>query len=141
MPEKDCHFCQIIANQADPTYVCELEHSTVFVDFEQNDYPGSSLLVLKKHYEHMHEIPNNLLHAFIDERTQLANAILKAFPDTIRINYANLGNASSHVHEYLIPRHEHDRHSGRAPWPVKTSPRLSDIEYQEIAAKIRSSFL
>lgn len=137
MPDKDCPFCSIIASPTDPTFVCDLGSSFVLVDFQQRDYPGSALIVLKEHHEHMHELPHNLLHAFIDERAQLAKAILKAFPDVIRINYANMGNATPHVHEYLIPRRANDRNAGGAPWPVEPAPQLTDEQYKDIADALR----
>lgn len=141
MPDKDCHFCDIVAMKADPTFVCELKNSIVLIDFEQHDYLGSSLIVLKDHFEHMHELPYPLLHSFIDERTQLANAISKAFPDVTRLNYANMGNATHHVHEYVIPRRKNDRNSGKSPFPVEKSQRLTDAQYVTIAAKIRSALI
>ncbi len=140
MPKSPCIFCRIAADPNEPTRICELPHSVAVLNFEQRDYPGYALLLLKNHYDHVHEVPRDLFHAFIDERAQLAAAIFRAFPDTSRMNYANLGNLVSHVHEHLIPRHAGDHNAGAPPWPMEKQPRLADAEYGIIAARIRAAF-
>jgi diadenosine tetraphosphate (Ap4A) HIT family hydrolase len=87
----------------------------------------------------VHDVPRELFHSFIDERAQLAAAIFRAFPETTRMNYANLGNEVSHVHEHLIPRHNGDHNAGASPWPMDKRPRLPDADYAAIAAKIRAA--
>lgn len=139
MSEEECIFCQIISKPAEkPDFIHEFPNSVALVNFEQEDYPGYALLLLKPHYDHVHDVPRDLMHAFIDERAQLADAIRKAYPDTSRMNYANLGNMVSHVHEHLIPRYPHDHNTGRPPWPMHMPPHLPPEDYKSIAAKIRT---
>lgn len=140
MTNTPCLFCRILANPADPTRICEFPHSVALLNFEQKYYPGYALLILKSHHDHVHDVPRELFHAFIDERAQLAAAIFRAFPQTTRMNYANLGNEVSHVHEHLIPRHANDHNAGAPPWPMEKHPPLPEAEYAAIAAKIRSAF-
>ncbi|MDE1153455.1 MAG: HIT family protein [Micavibrio sp.] len=137
MPGSSCIFCRLTTDRDEPTFIFEFEHSTALVNFEQRDYPGYALLLLKKHYDHVHKVPQKLLHAFIEERTHLAAALFKAFPATTRMNYANLGNAVPHVHEHLIPRHDGDHNAGGPPWPARAQKKLADDEYRAIAARIR----
>ncbi len=139
MNNNHCAFCQLAQNHSEPTFIFAWPNSVAYLNFAQQDYPGYALLVLKNHYDHLHHVPAPLLHSFIDERAQLAAAIFKAFPQTTRMNYANLGNAVSHVHEHLIPRHKGDSKAGRAPWPMNEYKKLEAREYQIIADKIRAA--
>ncbi len=136
MSDINCPFCALVSRSNESTYVHTFTHSIAYLDYNQTSYPGRCLLVLKQHFDHLHDVPRDLLHAFIDERSMLAAAIMKAFPATTRMNYANLGNAVSHVHEHLIPRYAGDPNDGRAPWPTAETPRLSDADYQAIAQRI-----
>ncbi len=131
-----CEFCTLTKIKDEPTRIHEFPNSVAYVDYEQKEYPGSAILILKKHYDHAHEIPAKILHAFMNERTLLAKALLKIYPKAIRINYANLGNGISHVHEYLVVRYPDDPNNGKSPWPITLSKKLNPKEYQAIANKI-----
>lgn len=137
MSDQKCYLCDLLSKVDEPTFICEFPNSIAYLIYEQDLYPGSAILVLKEHYDHVHEMPHNLLHAFTNERSLFVNAVFKAFPDTNRMNYANLGNSTSHVHEHLIARHAGDKKSGRSPWPFEDQPHLADDEYRLIASKIR----
>jgi diadenosine tetraphosphate (Ap4A) HIT family hydrolase len=136
-----CVFCAIVGDPTNATRIREFRHSVALVNFEQDDYPGYSLLLLKEHYDHVHHISSAVLHAFIDERSQLAVAIMKAYPATLRMNYANLGNIVSHVHEHLIPRRPDDPNAGAPPWPLRSQRRGDDKYYREVAARIRGALM
>jgi histidine triad (HIT) family protein len=139
MINNPCPFCDLVRDHNHPTFICEFSHAVSFVDFEQQDYPGAAILILKDHHEHIYTLPRSLSHAFDDNRAQVSAAIFRAFPDVIRMNYANLGNGIPHIHEYVIPRRANDKNAGRSPWPIIPTPKLSDEEYRNIALKIRAA--
>jgi diadenosine tetraphosphate (Ap4A) HIT family hydrolase len=131
-----CAFCELLkAPQSHPTFITEFEHSVAFLDFDQEAYPGGSLLILKGHYEHLHLSPISLQQAVIPELVELTTAILKAFGG-IRANHMSLGNGIAHIHWYIVPRYPNDLNAGHAPIYKPNYKKLADSEYQEMANRI-----
>jgi diadenosine tetraphosphate (Ap4A) HIT family hydrolase len=95
-------------------------------------------LILKQHYDHFHQVPGSLFHAFNREMRLLEEALrLELSPD--RVNYAVLGNIVSHVHWHLIPRYQQDDNWGLPPWPVNEIQKLAVAHYDEMAERIRDA--
>lgn len=136
---KDCYFCQLLeAPEKDATFIAEFKHSVAFVNFEQEAYPGASILIVKDHYDHLHEMSLELQHAVTSEMNDLTKAILIAFGG-FRANHMSLGNGIAHVHWHVIPRYPDDLNAGGMPDYMKDEKRLSDDAFRERARIIRNA--
>ena len=83
---------------------------------DDDRFPGRCLLVLDKHYDHLTELPQELLHAFIDDAVRAVSAI-QAVTGLDRINTSILGMVVEHVHWHLHPRRgPADLVPNRPPW-------------------------
>jgi len=103
----DCLFCKIVAKQipADLTY--EDEDFLAFLDIRPMTL-GHSLLIPKKHFTWMPEVPDDLIaQAFILAKKIMAK-MLKDLPcDYVQILI--IGKDVPHFHIHLIPRHLEDK--------------------------------
>ena len=134
-----CSLCQLLlAVENDPTFIAEFEHSVAFLNSDQDAYRGRAMLVLKAHHEHWHLVPIATQQKIIEEGNHLTAAILKAFGGR-RANHMSLGNQVPHVHWHIIPRYPGDLNAGNAPIHSPMQNKLSDRQYQEIAADVRTA--
>lgn len=134
-----CFFCDLLKTpQENSTFIYEFEYSVAFLNFEQEAYPGASILILKEHYDHLHLVPLDLQKAVITELNILTKAILSAFGG-FRVNHMSLGNKVSHVHWHVIPRYPNDLNAGGMPDYLLDEERLSEDEFRNRACAIRSA--
>lgn len=106
--------------------------------YDDNRFPGRCLVVLRKHYDHLDEVPLSLSNDFLHE-VKRVGAALRAVVGVARINYAVLGNVEPHVHAHVIPRGgDADLVPGRSPWehPKPAAP-LSPARRDEIVGSLR----
>jgi diadenosine tetraphosphate (Ap4A) HIT family hydrolase len=138
--EKDlsCVFCSVAQDKNQATFIAEMPHSVAVLNFDQTNYPGRCLVILKNHQTDMLALPKNLRETFNDEAMKVAQAVQKVFGPE-RINYCNLGNEVPHLHWHIIPRYKGGPNEGRPPWPASPWKKLEDGEYREIAAKLRQA--
>jgi len=71
--------------------------------YDDDRYPGRSIVVLREHREHLDSLEPNELAAFMGDVQQVSRA-LRAVTGASRINFAVLGNTVAHLHAHLIPR-------------------------------------
>lgn len=133
-----CIFCTLLqVPQNAPTFIAEFEHTAAFLDYDQEAYPGRSILVLKNHHDHLHLVPVALQQAIVPELVNLTTAILSEFGGT-RANHQSLGNQVPHVHWHIIPRRPGDLNAGHAPQYTVPDKKMPDDGYRDYAARIRS---
>ena len=99
---------------------------------------GHTLVISKKHYENIFEVPDDELANLFIVVKKVAAAIMKSEKaEGIRI-VQNNGSAAHqiifHFHVHIIPEHE----GQESRWPRET-PRQSELE--RVAAKIRKLVL
>lgn len=136
----DCPLCQTLQHAAqDPTFIAEFAHSTAFLYWDQDAYPGRTMLVAKNHHEHLHLTPRDEQISIYDDMTRLTHAILSAFGG-FRANHMSLGNQAPHLHFHIVPRYPGDLNAGNAPIHSHNERRLTDNEYRAMAEKIRAAF-
>jgi len=134
-----CIFCELTKNpETNPTFIAEFDNSVAFLNFDQEFYPGYSILMLKSHYDHLHMVPEALQQAIVPEMNKLTIAILSAFGGN-RANHQSLGNQVSHVHWHIVPRYPNDKMAGGPPYVRMNPPKLSDDKYREIVNTIRQN--
>lgn len=137
-PMTNCKICQIESeSDTNPRWVAGFEHTFAVVDSRQS-FPGRTTLMVRNHYEDMLTIPEAEFASINQELRVLATAIQTAFCAQ-RMNYANYGNVVPHQHWHVVPRYEDDPCWGGPPIEPANVEKLSDRQYKNIAAKIRSA--
>lgn len=128
---KDCVFCQIVSGNSPCYKVYEDEFFFGFLDHRPLN-PGNVLLIPKKHYDWVYDVPN------FGEYWEVARKIALAIQKAVRphsINFLTLGYEIPHAHIRIIPRFQNDGHyDGIRLSAVKN---ISSMEMKKIAEKIR----
>lgn len=107
----DCLFCKIIKGEIGSFKVYEDDDFCAFFDA----YPVNfchTLVIPKKHYANIFEIPDDLVSKYLIVVKKIANAIKKTVnADGINIEMNNFPAADQvilHSHIHIIPRFEND---------------------------------
>jgi histidine triad (HIT) family protein len=89
----------------------EDEHALAFMDIGPVS-PGHALLIPKKHYERLTDMPADQLAAVTAHLPRLARAVVAATQaegfNLFQTNGACSGQVVPHVHFHIIPRHTND---------------------------------
>lgn len=107
----DCVFCKIIKGEIPCLKVYEDEHSFAFLSIEPAVPKGGHTLVIpKKHYELISEIPDEELASLMKSLKKVSKAVLKFGEgmNLVQNNKKAAGQIVSHMHFHLIPRFEGD---------------------------------
>ncbi len=132
----DCIFCKIVKGKLPCFKVYEDKSFLAFLNVNPVN-KGHVLIIPKKHYETILDMPNDALSQIILIVKKITKAILRIFNiDSCNIDI-NLGKEAGqivpHVHIHIIPRFSSDEFK---EWPTKQIP---EEEMQEIANKIKNS--
>lgn len=132
---EDCVFCKIARGEAQASRVYEDAEVMAFLDARPVN-EGHTLVVSKKHYENIFEIPDEELGNLFRIVKKVASAVLKGEKaDGIRV-VQNNGSAARqnifHFHVHIIPEYE----AQESHWHRET-PQQGELD--EVAAKIRRS--
>lgn len=73
----ECPFCRLLGSRRHAARIAEFEHSVAFLHLDQT-HPGRSVLILKRHFDHYHELPEPLFTAFNRDLRRLAAALLRS---------------------------------------------------------------
>jgi histidine triad (HIT) family protein len=133
--KEDCIFCKIAEKQADATVVYEDAHTLAFLDIHPLN-PGHTLVIPKKHYDNMLEMPAaEAGRIFVSVAKVMKGVEAASTADGISIGQSN-GKAASqevfHMHVHIIPRYNHEMMSG---FPNRKS--IPRTELDKIGEKIR----
>jgi histidine triad (HIT) family protein len=134
---EDCIFCKIVSKKAGAVTVFEDEHSLAFLDIHPLN-PGHTLVVPKKHYPSMVEMPSEEVGRVFVSVAKVMKGVMKASKaDGINIGQSN-GRAASqevfHMHVHVIPRYIHELPGG---FPERKT--ASKDELDQIGRKIRAA--
>ncbi|NOY35422.1 MAG: HIT family protein [bacterium] len=109
----DCVFCKIVKGEIPADKIYEDGNCLAFLDVTPVN-PGHTLLIPKKHYENLYELPDELLSKLAPIIKKLAVAVKKGTgADGINIgmnNEAAAGQIVPHAHFHIIPRFAGDGH-------------------------------
>lgn len=129
-----CIFCDIISKNREGHFIYEDDNHVAFLD----KYPidkGHALVVPKKHYEKIIDMPESNVGNLFSAIPKIARAILCATQADAFSLAQNNGRAAKqiipHVHVHIIPRYE----SMGAIWTKRTIPSSDELE--SLAKKIR----
>jgi histidine triad (HIT) family protein len=107
----DCIFCKIVKKEIPSSTVYENKKVLAFLDI----YPvnkGHVLIIPKKHYDTLTDIPDELLADVIKATKKIAKSVMKAMrADGFNVgmnNYKAAGQLVPHAHFHIIPRFSND---------------------------------
>lgn len=107
-----CIFCKIAEGEAESWTVYEDELVKAFFDINPAS-EGHTLIIPKKHYENIYEIPEDVLERIIIVAKKLAIVYKKALDvKAVNILHASGKEAQQdvfHFHIHLVPRYKNDR--------------------------------
>ncbi|MDX1533095.1 MAG: HIT domain-containing protein [Nitrosopumilaceae archaeon] len=133
----DCIFCKIVAGEIPAKILAETENSIAFMDA----FPltkGHSLVIPKKHYEKIQDIPSN-------ENSELFSTVQKIISKVDKLTGATLvaihngkeaGQEIPHVHVHLIPRSSEDG-AGAVHSMFKSEIQMTNDELFELYDKLK----
>ncbi len=130
---ESCVFCKIMRKEAPASVAYEDDKVLAFMSIQPINV-GHTLVVPKKHYENIYEIPEDEIAHLYKIVKKLSHAVQKAVnADGIRIiqnNGKTAGQVIFHMHVHIIPMTK-DR-----PWVHRPENRSSDT-LKDDAEKIR----
>ena len=136
---QDCIFCQIIRKQAPANVVYEDQQVVAFLS-NRPVHEGHTLVVPKKHYENIFEIPEDETGYLSRVVKHVAVAVKNVMStEGIRIVQNNgwaAGQVVFHLHVHVIPMEPNDGFVHGKAFRDHTNPRESE-ELQKDAEKIR----
>lgn len=131
----DCPFCQKLRNLQELTnadIVCEMPHSVTLLGPWQY-YAGYCIVVCRRHFSELSELPPKERRGFFDEMCLVAQAIESAFKPR-KLNYELLGNQVPHLHWHLFPRYTDDVDLLRPVWFALDRAEHEEAEKRRLTA-------
>ena len=130
----NCIFCKIVSGELPSSKVYEDENVLAFLDIHPVN-PGHTLVVTKKHFESVHDTPDDLICKIVIIAKKVANAIqAKLNAEGVNIGMNNgkaAGQIVFHSHIHVMPRYGNDSFK---LWQGKSS---NTEERDKIAEKIK----
>lgn len=107
---KTCVFCQIIKGKIPAQIVYQNDKVLAFLD-NQPKTAGHTLVVPKKHFVNIFDIPEDMLAEVVGVTQKIAQKINQNLqPQGLNIcqnNGAVAGQSVDHLHFHIIPRYQH----------------------------------
>jgi histidine triad (HIT) family protein len=138
---EECLFCKIASGEIPSDNVHEDSHFLAFLDINPRN-PGHTLVIPKKHYETIMEMPDSELGDLMVMVKKVALAVKESMKaDGVSVGQSN-GRASGqvipHVHFHVIPRYLSEGPPGlESVIPVK---KLPPETMKKAAEMIKSDF-
>ncbi len=108
----DCIFCKLAKGEIPCAKVYEDKYVLAFLDISPIN-KGHTLVIPKKHYASIMDLPKPLLHKVIDVVQKVSKALLATPESGVNItqnNGAAAGQFVFHAHFHVMPRHAGDGH-------------------------------
>lgn len=133
----DCVFCKIAQGEIPSVKIYEDECVLAFLDIAPLS-DGHTLVIPKKHFEKMDEMPGQTIAEVAKRLPKIAEAIINALDcdgyNLLCNRSRAAGQLVDHVHFHLIPRSEGD--GVFTEWKSKKYP---EGKAEQLAEKIRKS--
>jgi histidine triad (HIT) family protein len=130
-------FCELIHGGGEVSICYEDAQSLAFMDIQPVN-AGHVLVVPRKHYESLVDMPSDLIQHLFDVSTQLAPIVRRlAGADGLNIivnSGASAGQDVFHYHVHVIPRKAGDGFSVSLPFAGSTPPERTQLD--AMAARI-----
>ena len=135
----ECVFCKIIKREIPADIIYENNEVLAFLDIQPVNF-GHTLVIPKKHYEKIYNLPDEILKNIAPFIKKIAVAVKHGVnADGINIIMNNDGAAGQivpHAHFHIIPRFAND---GLRHWPGK--PYANKEESSKMAEKIKNELV
>jgi len=132
---EECIFCRIINGKIPAAKVYEDSNTISFLDILPAN-KGHCLIVPKKHYETLLDIPDSDLESLVKAAKKVAKALSLSLGNgsfnLIMNNGRTAGQLVAHAHIHIIPRFKGDRL--RIKW---THKKYQDNEMKKLQEKIK----
>ncbi|NLF89020.1 HIT family protein [Candidatus Bathyarchaeota archaeon] len=126
---QDCVFCQIINKKSPANFVYEDDHVVAFLTNRPVN-EGHTLVVPKKHYENIYEVPDGEVAHLFGVVKKVSVAVRDAMvADGIRVvqnNGSAAGQVIFHFHVHVIPMRPHEGFIEGKAYRSKSQDRLSE---------------
>ena len=113
----DCLFCRIVAGEIPAVIVFEDKNTVAFLDHRPL-FPGHTLLVPRKHFETLGDLPVAQVGPLFENAQVLSRAVQSAME--AEGNFVSMNNRVSqsvpHLHVHVVPRRKKDGLKGFF-WP------------------------
>ena len=123
----ECVFCKIVKGEIPADKIYEDNNFFAFLDINPNN-PGHTLVIPKKHYENIYNLPDEILKNIAPLIKKIAIAVKNGVnADGINIIMNNDGAAGQivpHAHFHVIPRFASD---GLRHWPGKSYSNKEEV--------------
>lgn len=129
----DCIFCKIIAGDIPSSKVYEDADVFALLDIKPVN-PGHTLVIPKKHYVNIHDMPDEMVGKVAIVAKKIADAILKLGAKGVNIgmnNGAGAGQVVFHAHTHVMPRY------GKDSFNLWVGKEYDGDERELVADKIR----
>ncbi len=132
----DCIFCKIVRSELPATKVYEDAEVLGFLDIKPVN-PGHTLVIPKKHFESIHDTPDELVAKMIIVAKKIAGAIQKNLgAQGVNIGMNNgraAGQLVLHAHIHVMPRY------GTDSFKLWLGKEYKSGERETVAEKIKSA--
>jgi len=139
MEQDNCIFCQIASKKMPTNAVYEDDRVIAFLDIRPSN-PGHSLVMPKKHYETLLDIPEEEAAHLIKAVKHVAESIVTAVGaegfNVLQNNKEAGYQLIPHAHFHVVPRFKDD---GLQLGNIRQGSYKDDQEMKEVAARIRSN--
>ena len=129
---ENCIFCKIIKGELPSTKVYEDADVLGFLDIKPVN-PGHTLVIPKKHYTNIHDMPDELVGKVAVAAKKVADAILKVGAKGVNIGMNNgeaAGQIVFHAHVHVMPRY------GKDTFSLWVGKEYNGNEREQVAKKI-----
>jgi histidine triad (HIT) family protein len=123
----NCLFCGIVNGEVNASLVFDDDISIAFLDHRPL-FPGHCLVVPKKHFETLSDLPTNLVGPFFRNVQLLTRAVevsLEAEGSFVAMNN-RISQSVPHLHVHVVPRRKKDGLKGFF-WPRNKYGSEADI--------------
>lgn len=135
----NCIFCKIVAGEMPGFKIYEDEHALAFLDIAPIR-PGHTIVIIKKHYENMEDIPENDLFFLMKALKKVG----KSIKDGLGVEGYNIfenndpvaGQIVPHLHFHIIPRKTGD---GLQLFEIWDQRKYNEGEAENVAEKINAA--
>jgi histidine triad (HIT) family protein len=136
--DPECVFCQIVAATREATFVWQDDRCVAFGSIGPLQ-PGHLLLVPRRHYVNLYELPDEVASHLLPVASRLARALKTTLhADGLNLWQSNekaAGQSVFHFHLHLIPRF-----AGREIFKtVVEVPRATPQELEAVLAPVRAT--
>jgi len=109
--KEGCIFCKIVGKEIPVEFIYESDNFVVFPDKNPHT-EGDCLIVAKKHYANIMDLPADLGNELVDVIKRVAEMRLKEGAEGFNLimnNFPAAGQEIMHAHVHLIPRRKGEK--------------------------------